>query len=109
REEDKYLRSQGAAALGKIGPEAGAAVPMLTCALRDKDEDVRREGAPPPGGKGPETQAAVPDPREVLKDGRKTVRPKGRPALWGTDRGPGAGHLGFGARLRRWLGEGAVP
>jgi hypothetical protein len=109
QEEDKYLRSQGAAALGKIGREAGAAVPILTRALRDKDEDVRREAAAALGGIGPEAKAAVPDLVELLSDGRKSVRRQAGRALREIDPEAAARHLGFWARLRRWLGERSFP
>jgi len=68
KSEDKEVRSSAAFALGSIGSEAKAAVPVLIEALKDKDNEVRSSAASALGPIGSEAKAAVPVLIEVLKD-----------------------------------------
>ena len=45
KNEDSLIRRISAAALGKIGSRASAAIPALTEALQDKDPAVRQAAA----------------------------------------------------------------
>jgi HEAT repeat protein len=91
-------------ALGKIGPEARAAVPALTRALQDRDEDVRREAASALGRLGPDARAAVADLVALLKDQRKPVRQQAASALRDIDPETAARHLTIWPAFCRWLG-----
>ena len=70
RSEDSGVRRQAAAALGKIGPAAKAAVPALIKVLKENYESIEvREQAEAVLGKiGPAAKAAVPALIRVLKD-----------------------------------------
>jgi len=60
--------------LGEIGPEAKAAVPNLSEALKDEGEDVRRAAAEALGKIGPEAKSAMPVLIETLSDEELYVR-----------------------------------
>jgi len=45
KDNDEDVREAAAFALGEIGPDAKAAVPVLSKALRDGDEGVREAAA----------------------------------------------------------------
>ena len=74
QDPDVEVRSRAAEALGKIGPEAAAAVPALTTALQDPDVDVRMEAAWALGCIGPEAAAAAPALSNALQDPVVDVR-----------------------------------
>ena len=64
--EEKEVRQTAAGALGKIGPEAKAAVPDLSKALKDEDKYVRQTAVRALGDIGPEARDAVPALIEAL-------------------------------------------
>src|SRR2546425_174901 len=68
KDKDASVRSNAALELGRIGPEAKAAVPDLSDALKEKDANVRREAALALGRIGPEAKAAIPDLINALED-----------------------------------------
>ena len=72
RSENSSIRQRAAEALGKIGPEAKAAVPGLIEAL--KDEAVRWKAGEALGKIGPGAKAAVPALIEALKDEKEYIR-----------------------------------
>ena len=68
------LRPRAAFILGKIGPEARAAVPDLTKAIRDKNVDLRWPAAAALGGIGPAAKSAWPELLPLLEDENLYVR-----------------------------------
>ena len=64
KDKRKGVRQTAAWALGKIGPEARAAIPALSELCKDKDEGVRQFAAQALGRIGP---AAIPALTELLK------------------------------------------
>ena len=95
KDRDSWMRQEAAAALGKMGPAATAAltemfkdddvfvrdaaakamkevgpttIPALTALLRDKDDNVRWAAADALGYQGPKAKTAVPALAELLKD-----------------------------------------
>jgi HEAT repeat protein len=70
-----------ASILGKIGPEANAAVPALIEAFRDEDKFVRRIAAEALANIGPDAKAAVPALIETLKDVNEVIRSSAASAL----------------------------
>ncbi len=75
------VRWSAAVALGKIGPDAKAAVPALIEALKDENSEMRRRVAVALGNIGPDAKAAVPALIEALKDENKNVRDSAAVAL----------------------------
>jgi hypothetical protein len=65
---------QAAEAMGKIGPDAKAAIPALIAALKDNDKEVRRAATYALSNIGPEAKAAVPALTKALKDKDGNVR-----------------------------------
>lgn len=63
---DPEQRQEAAAALGKGGPDAKAAVGELIAALKDEDRAVRLQAARSLGQIGPEAKAAVPELRQAI-------------------------------------------
>ncbi len=59
--DDGPIRLIAAEALGRIGPDAKAAIPDLIAAMGDPDSRVRAEAARALGGIGPDAAAAIPD------------------------------------------------
>jgi HEAT repeat protein len=70
-----------ATALGKIGPPAGIAVPVLLESLGDRDSRVRQAVAAALGQIGPEARAALPALAGKLADPSEAVRKTGADAL----------------------------
>ena len=72
-----------ALALGKIGPDAKAAVPLLTKLLKDEERQVQVAAIHALGGIGPDSKPAVPALREFSSRtarrwfGRSLLRPCG--------------------------------
>lgn len=64
----KNGNSNAARTLGRIGPEAKAAVPVLTELLTHKEQSTRYNAASALGKIGPEAKAAVPALTDLLKD-----------------------------------------
>jgi len=73
-EESSEVRALAAEALGRIGPAAAEAVPLLLPALGDESGALRAEAALALGRIGAESQRAVPLLRGLLEDGRLFVR-----------------------------------
>ncbi len=75
-QDDKFVRWQIAEGLGKIGPDAGDAVTVLSETLADTGEDVmlRRSAAISLGRIGPAAHKAVPQLIGVLSDGQANLR-----------------------------------
>src|SRR5262249_17757636 len=71
---DRRLAEDAMEALGRIGPEAKAAVPLLTARLKDKDESTRARAAQALGQIGPDAKKALPDLKKLLTDERERVR-----------------------------------
>jgi HEAT repeat protein len=69
-----YVRAVTAEALGKIGPEAKTAIPVLMALLKDKDRDVRCAAADALGRIGPEAKTGIPSLNDLLKDKDERVR-----------------------------------
>ena len=92
-DEDAEARRQAAAALGRLGPEAEAAVPKLTGCLTDRDPDVRFSAAHALGSIGLPSKPAVPALINVMKDTAFTR--DGRP-VW-IMASLALGHVGPGA------------
>ncbi len=75
KDPDSDVGYGAAQALGRIGPEAKAAVPALIKALVDDPRNtVRSHAAQALGQIGPEAKAAVPALIEALKDENENVR-----------------------------------
>ena len=72
------VRSNAARALARLGPEAKAAVPALSEALKDEEAFVRGYAASALSGIGP---AAVPALSKALKDEERDVRVSAAAAL----------------------------
>jgi len=70
---ESCAREGAAMALGIIGPEAKAAVPVLISTLNDEDAGVRFRAAEALGRVGPEAMQAVPALFEAMKDKDKNV------------------------------------
>jgi HEAT repeat protein len=68
------IRGSAIIILGKMGPVAKAAVPVLTGALKDEYEDIRATAADALGEMGPEAKSAVPELKVALKDEEGSVR-----------------------------------
>src|SRR5262249_23615466 len=66
KDDSGTVRHTAAGALGRIGPEAKAAVPALTNLLKDHDDRVRDAAAWALGLMGPESKAAVPTLTDAL-------------------------------------------
>jgi HEAT repeat protein len=64
------IRLIAAEALGRIGPEAKAAIPDLIAAMKGPDSRVRAEAARALGGIGPDAVPAIPELVRVLMRGR---------------------------------------
>lgn len=86
------IRTAAADALGRVGPEAKAALPALTATLKDPEKAVRQHAAFALGVVDPEDAAVLPALVELLKDSDLEVRrhaalslgrlgPSARPAL----------------------------
>jgi HEAT repeat protein len=88
---DDSLRARAAEVLGDKGPEAKAALPALTLALRDEYELVREHAAETLGQIGPDAQAAVPALRLAAQDGVPQVREAALEALRRIDTRPAKG------------------
>lgn len=73
RDENSAVRQTAAGAIGRIGPEAKAAIPALIEALQDKDRSVQQNAMFALERMGSEARAAVPALIEVLKDMRSDV------------------------------------
>ncbi len=67
--DDGPIRLIAAEALGRIGPEAKAAIPDLIAALSGPDSRVRSEAARALGGIGPEAAPAIPELIRLLTRG----------------------------------------
>jgi HEAT repeat protein len=85
-----------ARALGRLGPRAAAAVPVLTAALRDEDWEVRMESVWALSAVGTAARPALPPLRDALSDRDAQVRAAAAVALGAMDEGPVAA-----AALRR--------
>jgi len=72
--ESSYDRLCAADALGRMGPEAEAAVPALAHALKDQDILVRIAAAEALGKMGPAAKGAVPALNGALQDDNEAVR-----------------------------------
>jgi HEAT repeat protein len=70
----KDVRINAAWALGRIGPQAKAAVPGLTEALEDKDWKVRRQAVWALGAIGPDAKEAISSLIHALEDRKTDVR-----------------------------------
>lgn len=81
------VHQAAAAALGKIGPPAEAAVPVLREALKDRDHGVRQAATMALGQLGPAALPALPDLTERLADLSEKVRKAAAPALGQIDPG----------------------
>jgi HEAT repeat protein len=68
------VRRDAALALGRMGPKASAAVPLLIEALRDMDRDTHLAAASALGDIGPAASTAVPHLGRAVKDGDVAVR-----------------------------------
>jgi HEAT repeats/PBS lyase HEAT-like repeat len=80
---DAYLdRPLAAAALGRIGPKAEAAVPVLAATLRSDWGGLRARAASALGGIGPGARPALPALRKLLRDPDIEVRTAAALALW---------------------------
>ncbi len=75
------VRGHAAFALGKIGPEASAAIPALVRRLKDRDGPVRREAVWALGQIGPNATPAIPVLVDSLKDDKDFVRVAAAKAL----------------------------
>lgn len=73
-DEDRSVRLKSVVALARIGPDAKAAVPALTEALKNRDPDLREEAAKALGHIGPDAKTAVPVLIRALKDKVDGVR-----------------------------------
>jgi HEAT repeat protein len=71
---DCRVRAAAALALGRIGPEAREAVPVLIPALQDESEAVRRAAAEALGNLEAAASAAMPALRLALRDRDRGVR-----------------------------------
>jgi len=80
-DENGDVREEAADALGRIGPDARAAVPALTKALSDEHEGVRYYAALALAAIGPDAGAAVPALIRALRDEKDFVRWKAARAL----------------------------
>ncbi len=80
KDDDGYVRSRAAIALGHIGPAAEAAAPALIAALKDDDRFVRSSAASALGRIGPAAEA-VPALIEALRDDDGYVRSSAADAL----------------------------
>ena len=67
---DVPIRLIAAFALGRIGPEARAAIPDLIAALSGPDSRVRGEAARALGLMGPDARAAIPELIRLISRGR---------------------------------------
>jgi len=74
KSDDSYVRFCAADALGRMGPEAEAAVPVLASALKDQDTGVRAAAAEALGKMGPAAKDAAPALTEALQDNNQHVR-----------------------------------
>jgi HEAT repeat protein len=74
---DGEIRWNAARTLGKIGPAARGAVPILVEALDDRDALVREHAAEALGEIGPDAKSAIPALVKVLKDPDARVRRDG--------------------------------
>ena len=83
-DEDVDVRSRAAEALGRIGPDAGKAVPGLIAALADEngEDHLQSAAADALGQIGPEAKSAVPILRQRLKHPDSYVRVLAALALW---------------------------
>ena len=79
--EDWQMRNQAAVALGLIGPEARAAVPLLIDALQDEDKYLRGHAATTLGQLGRPAGSAVPALAKALGDDDEDVRANAATAL----------------------------
>lgn len=68
------VRWNAARTLGKIGPDAAAAIPDLIAALTDADDHVREHSAEALGDIGPLSTAAVPNLTAMLTDPITLIR-----------------------------------
>jgi HEAT repeat protein len=78
---DATAQAQGALGLGRLGPEAAAAVPALTEALKNPNTLVRQNAALALGEVGPAAKGAVSALAEVLRDPEWVVRRQAALAL----------------------------
>ena len=81
KDADRGLGGRAAWALQSIGPDAKAAVPALTQALRHDEEEVRLQAAETLGAIGPDAVASVPALTEALGDNDEDVRSAAAGAL----------------------------
>src|SRR5439155_287844 len=68
KDKDEAVRHKARKALGEIGPEGHAAVPVLVEALKDSNSWVRVCAADTLGNIGPAARAAIPHLVENLRD-----------------------------------------
>jgi HEAT repeat protein len=83
RDPNPAIRSLAALSLGRIGPDAAAAVPDLIRSLGDQrqDPEVRGSAAYALGEIGPDANTAVPELTRALKDLAPSVRSSAASAL----------------------------
>ena len=85
--DDEYVRGGAAWALGRIGPKAAAAVPMLMETIKSQGHlSLRRSSATALGGIGAAAKPAVAALEAALQDKDITVRVNAAVALWQIDR-----------------------
>lgn len=75
------VRQQLGRALGRIGPPAKSAVPVLTASLSDGDAGVRATAAFALGRIGPDAASAIPSLELCLNDDEQVVRDSAKTAL----------------------------
>ena len=86
-EDLESIRKDAAIYLGRLGPEAKAAVPGLVKALEDEDKQVREAAAEALGLIGVR-EVAVPALRRTMNDEKVGMRIKSAVALWKLEKSP---------------------
>lgn len=87
-DDDAFVRSCAAEALGRIGPEAKEAIPALTVVLKTEggEDSAYSAAAEALGRIGPEARSAVPFLRAMLQHPDSYVRVNAALALWHIDK-----------------------